>query len=194
MKTKLEAIANITVILVALAVGGVILRQKIAAPRIPRSVAAGDRLSPVPGIDWSTHRRTLILALNSSCHYCQDSMPFYQGLVQGQPKDRQDLDIIAVFPNDAEAVQQLLRQEALSIRGIPAVPLDQLGVVGTPTLILVDGEGRVQQSWVGLLTPRQQLEVLTAVSASAQDCSASESSSMDLNKKCSSGTKDQVKN
>ncbi len=49
MKTKLEAIANVTVIVVALAVGYVVLGRYVEAYRTPRSVAAGDRLGKIPG-------------------------------------------------------------------------------------------------------------------------------------------------
>jgi predicted alpha/beta-hydrolase family hydrolase len=53
MKTKLEAIANMTVIVVALAVGGVVLARYAASYRAQRSVAAGDHLANLPGLDWS---------------------------------------------------------------------------------------------------------------------------------------------
>jgi thioredoxin-related protein len=196
MRAKLEAIANVTVIVVALAVGYVVLSGKVAGHRMARSVAAGDRLADIPGIDWSKHRRTLILVLNAGCHYCQDSVPFYQRLSQAQGPGRDDIEIVAVFPNNSEAVQQLLKDDGLAIRAVPAVPLDKLGIVGFPTLVLVDREGRVKESWVGLLTPRQQLDVLNLVSGSSRDCSASELSVLQMggNKGCGSGTNDQTKN
>ena len=53
MKAKLEAIANVTVIVVALAVGFVVLKGRVAGPRITRSLTVGDRQAQVPGIDWS---------------------------------------------------------------------------------------------------------------------------------------------
>jgi thiol-disulfide isomerase/thioredoxin len=196
MRAKLEAIANVMVIAVALVVGYVLLREKVAGPRIPRSVAAGDHLARIPGIDWSGHRRTLVLALNSGCHFCQDSVPFYQRLAQAERPRGGALEIVAVFPNDPEVVRQVMDQEGLDIRSIPAVPLEKLGIFGFPTLLVVDGQGRVERSWVGLLTPRQELEVLNAVSGSAEDCSARELSAFQMggNKSCGSGTDDQTKN
>jgi thiol-disulfide isomerase/thioredoxin len=196
MKAKLEAIANVTVIVVALAVGFEVLKGRVAGPRMPRSLAVGDRLAQVPGIDWSRHRRTLVLALNSGCHYCQDSVPFYQKLAQAERPEGDDLEIVAAFPNGPEAVQQLLKDDGLAIRAVPAVPLERLGIVGFPTLLLVDREGRVERSWVGLLTPRQELDMLSVVSGSTEDCSARELSALPLggNKSCGSGTNDETKN
>jgi thiol-disulfide isomerase/thioredoxin len=194
MKAKLEPIANVTVIVVALAVGFVVLRGKIAAPHIPRSVAAGDRLGQVPGIDWSRNRRTLVLALNSGCHFCQDSVPFYQRLVQAQRPGADDLEIVALFPNAPEAVHQLMKDERLALRSIPAVPLEKLGINGFPTLLLVGRDGRVERTWLGLLTPREELEVLSAISGAGQDCSASELPAFQMggNKGCSFDTNGQI--
>jgi thiol-disulfide isomerase/thioredoxin len=174
MKTKLEALANVTVIVVALAVGFVALRGKIAAPHIPRSVAAGDRLGQVPGLDLSRNRRTLVLALDSSCHFCRDSAPFYQRLAQAQPRGSDDVEIVALFPNEAEAVRQLMKDEGLAFRSVSAVPVEKLGITGFPTLLLVGRDGRVERTWLGLLTPREELEVINAVSGGRQNSSASE--------------------
>ncbi len=196
MKTKLEAIANVTVIVVALAVGFVVLRGKIAAPHIPRSVAAGDRLGQIPDIDWSRHRRTLVLALNSGCHFCQDSAPFYQRLAQAQRPGTDDVEIVALFPNAPEAVRQLMKDEGLAFRSVSAVPLEKLGITGFPTLLLVGRDGRVERTWLGLLTPREELEVLSAVSGGGQDSSASELPAFQVggNKRIASDTNDQTKN
>jgi thiol-disulfide isomerase/thioredoxin len=192
MKTKLEAIANVTVIVVALALGFVVLRGKIAAPHTPRSVAAGDRVGQVPGIDWSRHRRTLVLALDSGCHFCQDSAPFYQRLAQAQRPGADDVEIVALFPNDPEAVRQLMKDKGLAFRSVPAVPLEKLGISGFPTLLLVGRDGRVERTWLGILTPREELEVMSAVSGSGQDSSASELPAFQVggNKRITSNTND----
>ena len=71
MKTKLEAIANVIVIVMALAVGGVVLTRYAASYRAPRSAAVGEHLARFPGLDWNQHRRTLLLVLNTGCHFCQ---------------------------------------------------------------------------------------------------------------------------
>jgi thiol-disulfide isomerase/thioredoxin len=196
MITKVETIVNVTVIVVALAIGFVLLRGKIAGPHIPRSVAVGDRLGQVPGVDWSRHRRTLVLALNTGCHFCQDSAPFYQRLAQALRPDSDAVEIVAVFPNDAEAVRQLIEDEGLSFRSVSAVPLEKLGVAETPTLILVDSQGRVERTWLGLLTPREELEVLSAVSGGRQDRSASELPAFQTggDKSSAADTKDQIRN
>jgi len=163
MKPKPEAIANVAVILVALAVGYVVLARYAAANRAPMSVEAGDRLDKVPGLDWKQHERTLVLALNTGCHFCEESGPFYQKLAVAQEQGGIDLGVVAVFPNDAEMVRQFMTKDNLHIRSVAATPLENLRVSATPTLILVDKDGRVERSWIGLLSPPEELELFKSL-------------------------------
>ena len=163
MKARVEATANILVIAVALVAGYTALTHNVGRSAAPRDVAVGERLPAIAGIDWSRHRSTLVLALNSSCHYCQESAPFYRKLSQA-PVSGGDLEIVALFPNDPPAVRRFNTELGLHIRSLPAVALEKLDVVATPTLLLVDREGRVERAWIGVLTPRQELDVLALAS------------------------------
>jgi thiol-disulfide isomerase/thioredoxin len=194
MKTRLEAIANVAVIVVALAVGYVVLGRYVAAYRTPRSVAAGDRLATIPNLDWKEHRHTLLLALNTGCHFCEQSVPFYQKLADTQAPSGNDLEIVAVFPNDPQIVQEFMTKENLRIRSVAEVPLEKLRVNATPTLILIDANGRVERSWVGILTPSEELGLLKM--AAAQGCSSGETTALAGGGKesCGSGTKGETKN
>lgn len=109
MKTKLEATANVIMIVVALAVGGVVLARYAASYHTARSVAAGDNLANLPGLDWSQHRRTLLLVLNTGCHFCQDSVPFYQKLVQARQRGREVVELFFRCLVQSERVFRSLR-------------------------------------------------------------------------------------
>ena len=166
MKTRLEAIANVSVIVVALVIAYRMLMGNAGLPVVPRSLAPGDRLPRAPGIDWSRHKRTLVLALNSGCHFCEESASFYRTLVRekrGRAPKSDGVAIIAVFPNDADAVQRFLRNDQLALQSIASVPLAAWGVVATPTILLVDSTGRVDRSWLGVLTPQQESDVYKEV-------------------------------
>lgn len=165
-ETKVEAIANVTVILMALAVGCAVLTRYVESSRPPRMVATGDHLARLPGLDWNQHRRTLLLVLNTGCHFCQDSVPFYQQLAQAQHLDPVALEVVAVFPNEAGMVREFTAHEGLTIRSVPEVRLENLRVNATPTLLLVNNEGRVERLWVGILTSRQEIDLLKLASGS----------------------------
>jgi hypothetical protein len=173
VKAKLEAIANVTMILVALATGYVALGKYIVSYRMPRWVMAGDRLAKIPNLDWKQHRHTLVLVLNAGCLFCERSAPFYQMLADVQAARRNDLGLVAVFPNEGEAVRQFMTRVGLHIASLTGVPLGTLRVSGTPTLMLVDKDGRVERAWIGTLTPSEQLDLLRVASVS-QGCSTGE--------------------
>lgn len=194
MKTKLEAIANVVVIVVALAVGYVVLGKYVSEYRA-RPVAAGDRLATIPNLEWKQHRHTLVLALNTGCHFCEQSVPFYRSLGEKLEHGGIDLDLVAVFPNDPAQVWQFMSKESLRVRSVAAVPLEKLRVVVTPTLIIVDADGRVERSWIGALTAPEELDVLKVASAS-EGCSPDELPALQAGKRegCNSGSRVQSKN
>ena len=66
-------------IVVALVVGYVVLARYDSEYR-QRPVAADDRLATIPNLEWKQHRHTLVLALNTGCHFCEESVPFYRSL------------------------------------------------------------------------------------------------------------------
>ena len=166
MKGKIEAAANIIVIVLAVVVGSVFLKDRLspAAPE-PEPVKAGDKLPNLDGWDWSAHEQTLVLGLRKGCHFCEDSAPFYQRLTAQQQQGGSNPTIVAVFPDTADAVKEVARSEGLMAHVLAGVPLEKLKISGTPTLLLVDRSGTVLNAWIGMLSPRQELEVISAATA-----------------------------
>ena len=165
MKTKIEAAANVIVILVAVVVGSVFLKDRFSsAPPEPPGVKAGDKLTNLDGWDWAAHDQTLVLGLRKGCHFCEDSAPFYQRLT-AQQQGGSNSTIVAVFPDAADAVKEVVQSEGLRVHALAGVPLERLKISGTPTLLLVDRSGTVVNAWTGMLSPRQELEVMRATTS-----------------------------
>ena len=171
MKAKIEVVANVAVILLAVVIGSVYLRDRFSAhgPE-PNEVKAGDRLARLDGWDWGAHDRSLVLVLKKGCHFCEDSAPFYQRLAAQQQEARSNTAIVAVFPDAADAVKEAVQAEALGVHALAGVPLEKLKVSGTPSVLLVDRNGTVVNVWIGMLSPRQELEVMRAVACAGNTC------------------------
>jgi thioredoxin-related protein len=171
VKAKIEVIANLTVVLLAVVVGSIFVKDRFfnPGPQV-NEVKAGDRLAHLDGWDWGAHDRTLMLVLRKGCHFCEDSVPFYQRLVATQLQDGSTTALIAVYPDTEDAVKEVMKSEGLNVRGLAGVPLEGLKVSGTPTLLLVDKSGRVLNTWIGVLSPRQELEVMKAVACRSGNC------------------------
>ena len=118
------AVINVVTFLVFIALGKLVVRE-IDGPQIsgasrnsqqPQLIAAGQELPRLSGYRWSSHKRTLVLALRKGCHYCQDSVPFYRQLVALENSGAlRDVHILAIFPDPKDVVGALLESEQLII-------------------------------------------------------------------------------
>ncbi|HWF90553.1 MAG TPA: redoxin family protein [Pyrinomonadaceae bacterium] len=127
----------------------------------PTGPAAGTQIA-IPGVNWTDSDQTVVLALSDKCHFCTESAPFYQKLTQ-ELAGRKNVRVVAVFPQDTNAAKQYLAGLNVPITAVAQATLDSLGVRGTPTLVIVDKSGTVQQSWVGRLTAERETEVFSRI-------------------------------
>ena len=111
--------------------------------------------------DWGSQEKTIILALSTTCIYCTDSAGFYRTLVDkfGESKE---IRIIGVFSEEKEVGEKYLQKLGVKINFIEQASLADINVVATPTIILIDKNRRVVDSWVGKLNETSQTEVLKA--------------------------------
>ena len=130
---------------------------------VPKGPAEGTQIS-LPDVDWSRSNQTILLALSNKCHFCTESAPFYQRL-SSELAQRQDVKLLAVFPQDNNAATQYLNGLGIQIANVKQATLDSIGVRGTPTLMIVDASGKVKQAWVGKLSPEKESEVLNRIKA-----------------------------
>ncbi len=165
MKEKLEVVTNIVLIILACVVGYRFWQSR-PAPAGPAadSVKVGDQLPSLPSYNWKAHDRTLVLALKNGCRFCEESIPFYRKLAELEKSNQIDAHLIAVFPDDPAVVRELVKMQRLEVEAFPGIELGQVKVAGTPTLILVDRQGRVFKVWIGELESAGQADVVNAIS------------------------------
>ena len=159
---KIELLSNIAIIIVALLLGVVLIKHYIfnsPGSADVKSVSAGTKIS-LPDMDWSKSRHTLLLALSPGCHFCSESVPFYQRLARAA-EGRDDIRLVAVFPQPLGEGQKYLDELGVSIKDVKKVDLASIQVRGTPTLIMVDSKGVVTDAWVGKLPSDKEDEVIS---------------------------------
>jgi hypothetical protein len=118
----------------------------------------------VQGVDWSSKPETILLVLDKDCHFCTGSAPLYQKIVKVADANH-DLQLIAVTPDATSDGKTYLDSIGVSISNIKQSSLRDLNVPGTPTVLAVDKDGRITESWVGMLTSQQEIDLLRHVGA-----------------------------
>lgn len=161
----LEMGANGAIILTAILLSVVLVKtylgqapQKKDQPSPPpvtqKLLQKGDVLN-IPKVNWR-NGKTLLLALSSSCRFCTDSAPFYRRLM----KDRGETRLVALFPRGSGEGESYLSNLGVKVDQVEQASLEELGISGTPTLILVDTGGKVIRKWEGALPPTSESEVI----------------------------------
>ena len=164
MLKKLELLANVSIIVVALLLGAVLVKRNLPQQQPPHTLPPTARIQPgtkieLPDVDWGRSERTLVLALSERCHFCSESADFYQRLAREKAKSDSPR-LIAVLPQDVSRGHAYLNNLGVAVDEVKQSTLSAIGVTGTPTLIMVDSAGVVKESWVGKLPPAQEAEVL----------------------------------
>jgi thiol-disulfide isomerase/thioredoxin len=175
---KLEILANICVVITSVVLCSVLIKKYVLSSTKPEtpveavqskppasnasrrpSIQAGTKIT-LPGIDWSKSARTVVLALSTTCHFCSESAPFYQKLQQQKPNS---VRLVAVLPEPVEDGRNYLNKLGVSVSDIVQSSLASVGVSGTPTLLLIDNQGSITDSWVGKLSDSEAAKVIAQI-------------------------------
>jgi len=154
---KIEMAANIAIIIAAVAVVLVFVKNYLQKPAEPPSVALGSKFA-LQNVNWQSSTKNMVLAVSTTCHFCTESAPFYRQLVE-QCK-QQHVHTIAVLPQPVAEAQAYLKNEGVTVDEVRQSTLSDISVGGTPTLVLVDSGGVVRSVWVGKQPDTKEKEIL----------------------------------
>jgi thioredoxin-related protein len=158
---KIELIANLCIIIVSALILFTVARRYVNPPSYHNNrslITSGTKLS-LDGVDWQKSDKTLLMALSTSCRFCAESLPFYRKIAQQKERGK-SFRLIAMFPQSIAESREYLDENRISVDEILQAPRHALFIRATPTLILVDNTGSVIRSWVGKLSPDEEIEVL----------------------------------
>jgi thiol-disulfide isomerase/thioredoxin len=126
-----------------------------APPPAPPAYIAGQGID-VPAAWYASSPRTLILFARDSCGACQKAQPFLKTLVAGL-KDKASVVMAHPAGTDVEDVAYA-KGLGLADANIHVVTAN-LRVKATPTLVLVDQQGRILAAWEGAGKEEKQAEI-----------------------------------
>lgn len=161
---KIEVLANVAIILVAIILGVVLVKKFVFTETPTASAPPQPKVgmkAAVPETDFSGNDKNLILALKKDCRFCTESAGFYQKLVTATAE--KNVRLMALFPHPVADGQAYLKELNVPVTESRQADFAALGVGGTPTIILVNKEGEIQKAWVGKLPPDKETEVLNSL-------------------------------
>lgn len=103
----------------------------------------------------------LLIALQVGCHFCEESMPFYKSI--SDESGSLGAHLVFVFPRSLDTGRSVLSGHGVAAQDVRQVDFANLGVNGTPTVLLLSPQGRVQDVWVGKLDDSREKQIQEAI-------------------------------
>jgi thiol-disulfide isomerase/thioredoxin len=175
--TKLDKVANIALIIACALLIGTLARNYYLSrktdPNLELGLEKGEQVK-FPGdapADGQSAQATLVLALSTHCGFCQDSLPFYQKLAAFKNSSPARVRLATVMSEPKEEIEAYLKKQGIAADAVFSIPVSQIGVKGTPTLLLLDGQNKLIESWVGKLNSQEESEVIAHLQKACPECS-----------------------
>jgi len=159
LSKKTELLISITIIVFSVFISGFLLHKYIfSSSSSPEPAQTINKQITLPDVTWSEQPKTVVIALQTSCHFCNESAPFYKRLIENIKG--KNIKLVAVLPTAIEKSRAHLDKLGLNDLDIKQASLDSIEVDGTPTLLLVNDKGEITNSWIGKLPPNKEAEVI----------------------------------
>jgi hypothetical protein len=87
--------------------------------------------------------------------------------------DPQGLRMVAVLPEKQEEAASYLKEHGIGVDEVISMKVSKLGVRGTPTLLLLDGQNKLEELWAGKLNESQEGQVIERLKKACSGCALS---------------------
>jgi hypothetical protein len=174
--TRLEKATNVAIIAACTILVGNLAWNNYHSSRprpSPEPEVAKGTVVKLPGAAPVSTQPTLVLALSKNCHYCQESVGFYQRLTVFKNSSPEGLRMVAVLPQSKVEATNYLKEQGIGVDEVISMEVSNLGVRGTPTLLLLDGQNKLEELWVGKLSDSQESQVMERLKKACASCSVS---------------------
>ena len=163
--TRLEKVTHGFLIGVCCLAGGLLIEQRFFPPSeadaVPPRGLVGREVK-LPGADWQAAPYSVLMQLSSTCHFCNESMPFYKQLMAARQAQGTKMPVIVASSDAVAVMRQHLEDQQVVVDKVLHSRMDSFGT-GTPTIYIVDSKGLVKRAFVGKLDPSGEKELLSII-------------------------------
>ena len=162
--SKLEKITHIFLIGLCCLAGGLLIEQRFFPPADegPPTANLVGRDMKLPGADWQSAPVSVSLQISSTCHFCDESMPFYRQLMAARQNGAAEVPVIVASRDAIDVMRGHLDDQQVAVDKVLHSRMDGFAPV-TPTVYVVDSKGKVERAYVGKLDPSGEKELLAIV-------------------------------
>lgn len=114
-------------------------------------------------VDFARSRRTLLVVVRSDCRFCTASKALYSELLKRERAMPDSVRVFLVGPPTDIGFPDYMTDIGFAPHRRVQISGDDLRVVGTPTLLLVDHRGRIENTWLGKLASDEEAAVLDTI-------------------------------
>ena len=162
---RLDRLANYCVILAAIVFAGswtwYATRPKAAVAVPPAIYRPGDSLKDFAELKSADSRPVLLLFVSSTCHFCDESMPFYQKMLQADGIGNRR--VVIAGREEISSLRSHLQEKGLPLDRAEFIQVAEDSAFKanlTPSLFLVASDRLVEQAWIGKMKPDGQETLL----------------------------------
>ncbi len=163
--TRLETVTHVCLIAVCCLAGGLLVEQRFFSGPDDGSAPAPNlvgREVKLPGADWQAAPISVVLQISTTCHFCNESMPFYKQLVAARQPGTARVPVIVASRDAVAVMRKHLEDQQVMVDKVLHSRLDDLPPV-TPTVYIVDYKGFVRRAFIGKLDSSGEKELLSII-------------------------------
>ena len=154
-KSTLDTVANIAIIVTCAVALALMVNRYFFNKPVPQGgpppAEVGEQFDQLRQVLPAGSQKALVVALSPTCHFCNESMPFYKRLIDERNQKGSGVKIIAAVPAEEAKAEEAQKFAAAGVQPDQLVHVDfaSIKVPGTPTIMLVDNQGKILNVWVG---------------------------------------------
>lgn len=160
-------LVNILIFLTLVSITVYVVRSYIASPKASPVISRGNTLE-IRSVDWKNADQWVVLFLQTGCNYSDLSKPMYEKIAEKFYEDA-DRKLLIISPEKDSLFEKYIESFNVPGAGFVKTSFSKLGIDATPTMLLVDNTGVVQEVFKGKLPFKREMELLTSLGISVSD-------------------------
>jgi thiol-disulfide isomerase/thioredoxin len=165
-------ITNVVLVVVCVLLVGLVVRREFSRPAPAHQWNVGQDFktaSMTMPNDVQCGKPTLVMAVSSSCHFCQEDVPIYQKIRSSLKVRDGIIQTAFMMPNTKPEADKWVADNKLTGPYMASQRIfTKAGFTATPTILLIGKDNKVVRFWVGALSPKDEKDLMALLNADQQ--------------------------